>query len=164
MIVRRLIQLALLVGVYVVVVGSAEPGDLAVGSTLAVILLVLYGRRLWGDASRAEGSALKRAAAFLPFVVAVGARMIKGTFEVASVVLGLRETTPGMVKIPVGDRSAVGAAVTSLAVTLSPGTLLIDSDLEQGFMLFHIIDAADPDAFRADQQHVYDNYQKKVFP
>lgn len=162
--VRTFLQLAILIGIYTLVVGSAEPGDIAVGATVAVFLLVLYRRRLWGEPSESEASSLRRGAALLPFVVAVTARVIKGTFDTASAILGVRETTPGMVKVPVGDRSAVGAAVTSLVVTLSPGTLLIDSDLEEGFMLFHIIDAADPDAFRDDQQHLYEKYQKKVFP
>jgi multicomponent Na+:H+ antiporter subunit E len=72
--------------------------------------------------------------------------------------------SPGIVQIPIGDRSPLGVAVTGLLVGLSPGSLLLDVDSEHRVMLFHVIDAHDPDAVRARIDTFYQRYQRRVWP
>jgi multisubunit Na+/H+ antiporter MnhE subunit len=55
-------------------------------------------------------------------------------------------------------------AATALALTLSPGEVLVDIDRSRGVMLVHVIDAHDPDAVRARHDHFYRRYQRGVFP
>jgi multicomponent K+:H+ antiporter subunit E/multicomponent Na+:H+ antiporter subunit E len=71
---------------------------------------------------------------------------------------------PGLVRIPIGERSERGVAVSALATTLSPGTVLVDVDWERRDLLLHVIDASDPDAVRARLQRFYDRFQRRVFP
>jgi multisubunit Na+/H+ antiporter MnhE subunit len=54
--------------------------------------------------------------------------------------------------------------VTGLATTLSPGSFLVDVEWDKGLMLFHVLDATDPNAIRAGYQHFYERYQRHVFP
>jgi multisubunit Na+/H+ antiporter MnhE subunit len=68
------------------------------------------------------------------------------------------------VLVPIGERSELGVAVTGLLIGLSPGSLLLDVDPERQAMLFHVIDASDPDAVRAQLDRFYQRYQRRVFP
>ncbi|CCF84740.1 Na+/H+ antiporter subunit E [Nitrolancea hollandica] len=54
--------------------------------------------------------------------------------------------------------------MTSWLITLAPGSVLVDVDWERGVMLFHLLDASDPDATRATVARFYERYQRAVFP
>lgn len=91
--------------------------------------------------------------------------IIQGTWTVALYSLGLKKLqSPGIVAVPIGERTAVGIAVSTLATTLSPGTFLVAVDYERGVMLIHSIEAGDPGAVRDSLEEMYQRYQKKVFP
>jgi multicomponent Na+:H+ antiporter subunit E len=95
----------------------------------------------------------------------VAAEIVRGTWDVALRVLHLRPVEhPGIVLVPIGERTEVGVAVTGLLVGLSPGSLLLDVDTERQVMLFHVIDAGDPDAVRTQLDRFYQRYQRRVFP
>jgi len=55
-------------------------------------------------------------------------------------------------------------AVTGLIVGLSPGSMLLEVDEQQRMMLFHVIDARDPEAVRAQIDRLYQRWQRRVFP
>jgi multicomponent K+:H+ antiporter subunit E/multicomponent Na+:H+ antiporter subunit E len=54
--------------------------------------------------------------------------------------------------------------VTAWAITLSPGSVLIDVDWERRVMLFHFIDVTEPDKLREKIQAFYEHYQRSIFP
>jgi multisubunit Na+/H+ antiporter MnhE subunit len=88
-----------------------------------------------------------------------------GTWLVFLFVSGIRKLEhPGIVLVPIGERTPTGVAVSALISTLSPGTVMMEIDFAQGVMLIHAIDASDPDQIRADHQEFYDRYQRHVFP
>jgi multicomponent Na+:H+ antiporter subunit E len=156
----------LLTGVYMMTLASFHPLDLLFGVVASVAAVYAYRGFVFGEA---EGwpdplpGFLRRCVAFFPFAVAVVWDVVKGTSEVALVVLHLRPLVrPGIVKVPVGERTPTGVAVTALVTTLSPGALLVEANDE--FMLLHVIDASDPEAVRKDREDFYQRYQKKVFP
>jgi hypothetical protein len=80
---------------------------------------------------------------------ALGAyRPAEGLDDVALRVLGLRAPDrPGIVAIPIGERTDLDVAAVGLLIALSPGRLLVD--VERRVMLFHVIDAAEIQAVRA---------------
>ena len=86
---------------------------------------------------------------------ALGAyRPAEGFDDVALRVLGLRAPDrPGIVAIPIGERTDLDVAAVGLLIALSPGRLLVDVDVdvdvERRVMLFHVIDAAEIEAVRA---------------
>ena len=150
---------------YVLTLASGDPVDLATGVLLGTVLVILLGSRLRLAPDRGAVTPLQRVVFFAPFVGAVLADILQGTWDVALRVLHLRRLErPGLVRIPIGERTAHGVAVSALATTLSPGSVLIDVDWERGDLLLHVIDASDPDQVRARLQRFYDRYQRRVFP
>jgi multisubunit Na+/H+ antiporter MnhE subunit len=160
----RLLWVAMLAGVYLLALGSAHPLDLAFGVVLAAVLS--FGLR--GRLHRPQGlgpSLAARLAGAPPLLAALLAEIARGTWDVALRVLGLRPVEhPGIVLVPIGERTELGVAVTGLLIGLSPGSLLVDVDSERQAMVFHVIDAHDPDAVRAQVDHFYQRYQRRVFP
>ena len=160
----RLLWVAVLAAVYLLTLGSADPFDLAFGVALAVVLS--FGLRGRLQRPQGEGPALAaRLAATPALLAALLAETARGTWDVALRVLGLWPGEhPGIVLVPIGERSELGVAVTGLLVGLSPGSLLLDVDSERRMMLFHVIDASDPDAVRAQIDGFYQRWQRRVFP
>ncbi len=161
---RLLFPTALLTLVYALVLASFQPWDLAIGAALSGAILLLFRRAIF-TGRPAEPGLLRPIAAFVPFTGAILRDIAVGTWQVVLVVLHLRPLVrPGIVALPLGERTPAGVAVSALATTLSPGSYLVDVDWRRGVMLLHVLDARDPDAVRAAHQHFYDRYQRHVFP
>ena len=58
--------------------------------------------------------------------------------------------------------NALNKALLFLAVDLRG--LLVEVDPARQAMLFHVIDASDPDAVRDQLDRFYQRYQRRVFP
>jgi multicomponent Na+:H+ antiporter subunit E len=161
---RLVIPIALLTLVYALVLGSFSLADLALGAILSgVLLFVLRGFVLPGEP--ASSGLVGRVAGFFPFAAMAVRDVVVGTWQVALVTLHLRELgRPGIVAIPIGERTETGVAVSALVATLSPGEVLVDVDWGRGVMLIHVIDASDPDGLRRHHKEFYRRYQKRVFP
>ena len=159
----RLAWVAVLTGVYLLSLGSVDPLDAAEGFLLAAALsLGLRGRLGWPAGA---GPCLAgRIAAFPLLVVGELVEVLRGTWDVALRVLGVRPLESGIVLIPIGERTDLGVAVTGLLAGLSPGSMLVEVDRERQVMLFHFIDASDPDAVRDHLDRFYRRYQRRVFP
>ena len=160
----RLLWVAVLAAVYLLTLGSADPFDLAFGVVLAAVLS--FGLRGRLQRPQGEGPSLAaRLAAAPALLAALLAEIARGTWDVALRVLHLRPVEhPGIVLVPIGERSELGVAVTGLLIGLSPGSLLLDVDDKRRMMLFHVIDARDPDAVRAQIDGFYHRWQRRVFP
>jgi multisubunit Na+/H+ antiporter MnhE subunit len=169
-----LARIAGLCGVYVLTLASAHPLDLLAGALLGAALVAVTRAPAPREAPSLDGRPWAahptpplavRVAAFPLFAYGLLADIARGTWDVALRVVHLRPIEhPGIVRIPVGERTPLGVAVSALATTLSPGTVFIDLDEEAGVMLLHVIDAADPDRVRADHLRFYERYQRRVFP
>ncbi|MDQ4107084.1 MAG: Na+/H+ antiporter subunit E [Actinomycetota bacterium] len=156
--------LVLLILVYALVLGSFAPADLAMGAVISGALMYGTRRFVFGE-EPASPNILSRFLHFWPFLVAEIWNIVTGTWEVALVTLHLRPlVSPGIVAVPIGERTPVGVAVSAMATTLSPGTFLVDVDWEQNVMLIHALNASDPEEVRRDHQEFYERWQKKVFP
>jgi multicomponent Na+:H+ antiporter subunit E len=162
---RALVSLLLVTAVYLLALASTDPLDALVGGVLAAALLLALRRFLFPGRAAPFASLPRRALAFLPFAAAVLWDITKGTWDVALVVLHVRPlVVPGVVAIPIGERTEAGLAAMSLVATLSPGEFLVDVDHESGVVLIHVLDASDPDAVRERHEDFYRRYQKAVFP
>ena len=162
---RSLVALGFLTLVYALAVGSFAPYDLLLGALISAALL--YGLRSFvfdGRPAPLPGL-LRRTLAFGPFAFATFVEVLRGTWDVALVILHLKPLQdPGMVEVPFGERTPAGVVVSGLVDTLSPGAVLLELDWENERALIHTIDAADPDEFRRRQEDLYQRYQKGVFP
>jgi multisubunit Na+/H+ antiporter MnhE subunit len=155
--------------IFVLTLASVDPWDLVIGAGLAVGTLVLFRAvpLTAGNTIRREDTPgpLTRVIWFFPFCVKAAWDITCGTWLVFLFVSGIRKLEhPGVVLVPIGNRTPTGVAVSALVSTLSPGTVMMEIDFAQGVMLIHAIDASDPDQIRADHQEFYDRYQRHVFP
>ncbi|HEY8599183.1 MAG TPA: Na+/H+ antiporter subunit E [Thermomicrobiales bacterium] len=157
-------EVILLTTTYTFALASGAPWDILFGALLSVALLALFGPFLRGGTAKGPLQP-KRLLAFFPFAGAVLRDIIIGTWTVLRIVLHPRpQNRPGIITVPIGERTRGGVAISALAMSLSPGSSLIAIDWERRIMLLHLLDATDPDAARTELQQFYDRYQRAVFP
>ncbi|MBJ7519010.1 MAG: Na+/H+ antiporter subunit E [Solirubrobacteraceae bacterium] len=161
---RRFVStVVLLAAVYLLTLSSHDWVDLLFGLAFGTIVAAALRGRIAAAPGGARPPIARRVAGFPVFAGAVIFDVLAGTLDVALRVLGIRRLEcPGIVRVPIGERSERGIAISALATTLSPGTVFVDVDGDD--MLLHVIDASDPDAVRAKLQQFYDRYQRSVFP
>jgi multicomponent Na+:H+ antiporter subunit E len=161
----RVLWLLPLTLMYALALASFAPWDIAAGLIFSAALLLLFRQFVFEGRPAPPRSLPRRVAAAVPFAARVLMDMAAGTWQVALVILRLRPLrSPGIVAVPIGDCTPTGVAVMALVTTLSPGSYLVEIDWERRVMLYHVLDARDPDAVRAAFQHMYERYQRHVFP
>ncbi len=158
------LRVAVLTGVYALTLASVDPFDLALGALLAVASLLAL-RRFLEPHGASTGELAKRVARFPAFAAAVAVDIVRGTWEVALAILGVRPPTgAGIVRVPIEERTANGVAISALTATMSPGEVLVEIDWEARVMLIHVLDATDATAICAGHRRFYYRYQRGVFP
>lgn len=169
--IRYAATVAVLTLVYALALASFHPWDLLLGAILSSVFVSVFK---WFEVSGGddttvqaghEGSPLRRFRAFFPFVGAVAWEVILGAWRVFLATIGLKEpASPGVVAVPLGERSPRGVSISAFLAAFTPGTLLVEVDEYKREMLVHALDASDPEAVRESQEKLYQHYQKKVFP
>jgi multicomponent K+:H+ antiporter subunit E/multicomponent Na+:H+ antiporter subunit E len=158
----------LLMVVFCLTLASFAPWDMAIGALLGAVSLAVFHGELPGIQGKPAGqlpSLPSRIVRFIPFAGITIWEIVIGSVRVAAIVMGLRKLEhPGIVAVPIGERSKFGVVVTGITTSLAPGSIVLDVDWDRHMMLVHVIDASDPDQVRADMQNLYDRYQRKVFP
>jgi multisubunit Na+/H+ antiporter MnhE subunit len=163
--IRYVASLATLTLIYAGALASFAPADLLFGALLACGLLLLFRPALPTPQPHAPARSLRRVLAFFPFMGAITRDIVVGTWTVARIVVTPRPTNrPGVIAVPLGERTRAGVFISALALSLSPGSTLIAIDWEHRVMLLHLLDAHDPERPRADLLRFYERYQRHVFP
>lgn len=151
--------------IYALVLSSFDPIDLGMGFCIGLVILLGFRRFTLSDPALPAGAVLLRALWFTPFAAATILDIMRGTWTVALIVVGARPLVdPGIVEVPIGERTPLGVVVSAMATTLSPGSFLVDIDWDAGVMLIHVIDGSDPETILAGYQRMYERYQRRVFP
>jgi len=152
---------------FALTLASFDLWNLGIGAALAVTVLLIF-RTASSENTTGGGETpniLHRTIRFFPFCGKAIWDIMCGTWQVTLIVLGIRKLEhPGVVRVPIGERTPTGVAVSALISTLAPGTVVMEIDFNEGVMLVHAIDASDPDQIRAEHQDFYDRYQRHVFP
>ncbi len=162
---RYVVPAALLAGTYLLMLGSVDLWDIGLGAVLAVALIASLRRFLFTSHPGALGELPRRVLRAFPLAGAVLREIAIGTSQVALVVLHARPlAAPGIVAVPIGERTRFGVVMTGVLATLAPGEFLVDVDWQRRVLLFHVLDASDPDAVRARHARFYERYQRPVFP
>lgn len=162
---RVVVCAAGLTAMYALALGSADPWDIAFGAVLGLALTTAARPLIFAGPARPLRMLPESAWALLALAGIVVRDIVTGTWQVALVVLHLRPlASPGIVAVPVGERTRRGTAVSGLLLSIAPGEYLVDVDWERRVMLVHVIDASDPDEIRERMARNYERYQRKVFP
>lgn len=155
--------------IYAFTIGSVAPVDFAVGAFLAALLHLLLRQFMSQSQIRDESTpyppAWRRAIWAPLFIVAVARDIVVGTWDVLLYTIGLRSfESAGIVRIPIGDRTTTGVAVSAWAITVAPGSAYVDTDWDAGEMLVHVLEAEEAEKIRRIYGEFYERYQRRVFP
>jgi multisubunit Na+/H+ antiporter MnhE subunit len=156
----RVIARALaLMGVYLLVMTSAKPGDVAAGLLLGLVLAVALRPRLPGR--RPATPTPTRLLAFGHVLAMTAVDMARGSWRTARFCLR-GGAGPGFVEIPRGDRGRHAVALWGVITGEAPDEVPVDIDEERDVLIVHLVDASDPDAVRARHRRAYERAQRKV--
>jgi multicomponent K+:H+ antiporter subunit E len=145
-----LLWLALLQSVAPVDVASAVVLGVVVPWWCAPVLPVVPRVRRWDRA--------------LSYLLLVARDIVVANLAVARLVLSpLSRLAPRIVQVPLATRDPVVASLLAATVTLTPGTVSIDLDLEAGVLVVHALAAGDPDALVAEIKSRYEARLMEVF-
>lgn len=138
---------------FCLVIGDLSWQNLFVGSVLSLILMYVFRKQVLPE----ELPPNKQALHILTFVPVLLYYLIidilKGTWQVASITLGINELRrPGIIKIAFDKYTHHAIGPIGFFVTLSPGSFLVDVDWDERVMLIHVVDASDPERVRRDAE------------
>jgi multisubunit Na+/H+ antiporter MnhE subunit len=136
-----------LAGAYLLVLTSVDPGDVALAGVLglAVAFALRTPERLRLHA---------RLGGAVAILAQTGAEIVRGSARAVAFCLG-RPGRPGLVEVPLGDRTPAEVAMWGVLTGESPDEIVVDVDEARGVLVVHLVDAADPDAVRARHAHTH---------
>jgi multicomponent K+:H+ antiporter subunit E len=138
---------------------TLAPGQVLIGVVLAVAL-PLTVRRLVPVLVHARHPWL--AARLL---LRVAGDIVIANLQVAVLIIGPeRRLRPAFVRIPLDGTDPVGTAVLAGIITLTPGTLSVDTIDDGRTLLVHALDVADEDALVAAIKERYEAPLRAIFP
>jgi multisubunit Na+/H+ antiporter MnhE subunit len=148
--------IAALTAVFCLTLASFAWQDMLTGVVLASGLVAMFGRFLFPRTLPSAEYVIHIVTYSPVFLWMLLVDIVKGTWLVASIVVGIRPLThPGIVKIPLGNHSPAGVGIVGLLVTISPGSFMVDIDWDERVMLVHYMDASNPAQLRADVEKYY---------
>ena len=153
-----LLHVAGLVAIYLLVLTSVAPGDVLVGTALALALVLAAGPHAHARTAHAPRRTL---VAFGRMVLVTALEIAVGTVRVARFCL-LDHGRPGFVEIPRDDRSRNAVALWGLLTGEAPDEYPVAVDDERDVLIVHVIGADDPDAIRARHAGARDAYLRDL--
>lgn len=157
MIVGFVARVAGLVTVYLLVLTSTAPGDILVGTVLAVVIVGAARPRH----HRPPMGWLHWTRALAITLLGTGGGMAIGTLRTVRFALGGR-ARPGFVEIPRGDRSRRAVALWGVLTGEAPDEYPVDVDPTRDVLIVHVLDASDPDGIRARHAQTRERWQRHV--
>ena len=153
--------------VYLLVLTSVAPGDVLIGSVLA-LGIVLAARRGGMRPHGARSSGERPVVGWLGWGIALAGTLattawdvIAGTVRTARFALGA-PADPGFVEIPRAGRSRRAVALWGILTGEAPDEYPVDVDEPHDLLIVHVLDRGDPDAIRARHAHVRERWQRRV--
>jgi multisubunit Na+/H+ antiporter MnhE subunit len=156
---RVITQALVFMGIYLLVMTSAKPGDAAAGLLLGLVLAVALRPRLPGR--RPATPTLTGLVALGPVLAMTAVEMARGSWRTARFCLrgGAR---PGFVEIPRAGRTRHAVALWGVLTGEAPDEVPVDIDEERDVLIVHLVDASDPAAVRERHQRAYERAQRRV--
>jgi multisubunit Na+/H+ antiporter MnhE subunit len=146
-----LLRAAGLTAVYLLVLTSVHPGDVAVGAVLGLGIAAWLRPRRAGRAAPPPVSPRGVAA----MLAQTAAEVVRGSWRTVRFCLGA-PAAPGLVEIPRGDRTRVEVGVWGVLTGEAPDEVPVDVDEERDVLVVHLVDASDPDAVRERHRRTHE--------
>jgi multisubunit Na+/H+ antiporter MnhE subunit len=153
---RVIVHALFLMGIYLLVMTSAAPGDAAAGLLLGLVFaMALRTRPADHRTTLPHLGALGRALALTAL------EMVRGSWRTARFCLG-RGGRPGFVEIPRDGRSRHAVALWGVLTGEAPDEVPVDVDEKRDVLIVHLVDASDAGAVRDRHRRSYERAQRKV--
>ena len=153
-----LLSLLLLI-LWLLLNNTAAPGQLVLGAAFGIII-PLFTRRFWP-----QRLAVGPFTAGLRLAGRVIVDIIQANFSVAKVVLGPKSAVrPMFVKVPLDVESDFAVSLLASVISLTPGTVSADIDVENRFLLVHVLSTNEPDDLVQQIKSRYETLIKEIFP
>lgn len=150
-----------LAAIYLLVLTSLDPGDVAFGLVLGLVIVLGLRARSVDAHEHSPLPVVLRAAVGL--VTGTAREMLIGTWRAARFCLDAA-AKPGFVEIPRGDRSNRGVALWGVLTGEAPDEYPVDVDDERGVLIVHLVDASDPDAVRERHRQAHERTLRHLVP
>jgi multisubunit Na+/H+ antiporter MnhE subunit len=150
-----------LASIYLLVLTSLDPGDVALGLLLGLAIVV--GLRVHSVDSRVHPPVLVVLRAVIAMMVGTAREMVIGSWRAVRFCLG-GPAAPGFVEIPRGDRSHRGVALWGVLTGEAPDEYPVDVDDERGVLIVHLVDARDPDSVRERHGRAHERTLRHLVP
>ncbi|MCS6987618.1 MAG: Na+/H+ antiporter subunit E [Sphingomonadaceae bacterium] len=145
-------------GLWLVVVSSFTLNSLVMAGLVGIAIPLLV-RGFWTDRPH-----LRRPLRALGLLGRVLVDILIANLQVARRVLGpLSRLRPAFVTIPLDVSSPYVATILGSIVSLTPGTVSVEIEMEARTMLVHALDAPDPQALVATVKTRYEAPLKEIF-
>jgi multicomponent K+:H+ antiporter subunit E len=143
---------------WIITVSRYTPGSLVMGLLVGLAVPWLT-QRFWVDPPL-----LRRPALALRLLGRVLVDIAVANIEVARLVLGpIGRLRPAFVTVPLAVSNPHVATMLASIVSLTPGTVSVDIDLEAGTLFVHGLDVADPEALTQAIKARYEAPLKEIF-
>jgi multicomponent K+:H+ antiporter subunit E len=144
--------------VWLLLVGSVEPGHLVLASVQAVLLPLLAQRLRVGNAG------VRRPLVAIRLLLVVLWDIVVSNIQVAKLILG-RESNihPGFLWLPLEVRNPHAIATLAGIITMTPGTLSTEVSADNRFLLVHCFSLDDEAGTIAQIKQRYEAPLKEIF-
>jgi multicomponent Na+:H+ antiporter subunit E len=131
---RRLVVTGWLLGVWLILWGSATPANVLSGLAVAAVVQLLP------QPSPGRGRIVFRPLPALRFIVYFARKLVEASLVVAAEVLTPQDRIrTGIVAVPLQGASDALLTLVANAVTLTPGTLTLEVDRDQRTLYVHVL-------------------------
>ena len=149
-----------LMGIYLLVLTSAAPGDVLIGGGLGLAVAVaLRPQRARGPRT----AQLAQASAAGDALWQTAREMVLGSWRVVRFCLGA-PARPGFVEIPRGDRTRHEIALWGVLTGEAPDEIVVDVDEARDVLIVHLVEADDPEGVRARHRRDQERRRRRVGP
>ena len=146
-----------LLAVYLLVLTSLDPGDIAVGTVLSIVIVAASRPRARVPAA----GWLRWTVAAIGTLLSTGREVVIGTVRTARFALG-GTASPDFVEIPRDGRSGRAVALWGVLTGEAPDEYPVDVDEARDVLIVHVLDASDPGAIRARHVRTRERWQGRV--
>ncbi len=151
--IARLAAVVGLAALYLLLLPAPTAVDALVGLAVGTVAVLAMGP---SPLRPRPAGARVRLLAVAQLIALTAADVLQGTWRVALAVLGIRAPHhPGVVRVPLEDTSDQVLVVMGVLLTVSPGSVLVRADLERHELLVHVVDGADEEQVRRQQQRLH---------
>lgn len=149
---------ATLVLIWLLLNNTLYPGHILIGAVLGIVIPLLTRDLL------PPLPVIRRPGKAIAFVLLVLGDIVVANLRVARLVLGpLASLRPRLVSVPLDIADPVVASILAGTVTLTPGTVSVDLDVEAGVLRVHALDAADDATVIGEIKTRYEARLREIF-